>query len=102
MSNCMTCRYNDLKAKFCPVMGVHTDLGYVLNCAAWAPTDRCEMKRLKAEVAKLQKLVEDMWFWFYCKNVYQKSDKEQAVIIGGIIARMGDLGIEPKFTEEDE
>lgn len=57
---------------------------------------------LEAKVHKLKWLVEDMWFWLYCKNVYQKSDKEQAVIIGGIIARMGELGIEPKFTEEDE
>ena len=57
---------------------------------------------LEAKVHKLKCLVEDIWFWLYCENIYQKSDKEMAVIIGGIIARMGELGIEPKFTKEDE
>ena len=57
MTNCMTCRHNDKKAKYCPVKKVHTDLGYVLNCVVWAPTDKAEMKRFRAENAKLRELV---------------------------------------------
>ena len=79
-------------------------------CEAMLDCDEClradgshkERRRLSSENAKLQKLVQDMWFWLYCENVCQKSDKEQAVIIADIIARMGELGVEPKFTEEDE
>jgi hypothetical protein len=57
----MTCRHNDKKAKYCPVKKAHTDLGYVLNCIAWTPTDEAEMKRFRAENAKLRELVR----WMY-------------------------------------
>ena len=64
MANCMTCRHNDKKAKYCPVKKAHTDLGYVLNCVAWTPTVEEEMNRLReemnglrAENARLRKLV---------------------------------------------
>ncbi len=60
MANCMTCRHNDKKAKYCPVKKAHTDLGYVLNCIAWAPTDEAEMKRFRAENAKLRELAHDL------------------------------------------
>lgn len=53
MANCMTCRHNDKKAKYCPVKKAHTDLGYVLNCVAWTPTVEEEMSRLRAENTKL-------------------------------------------------
>lgn len=52
----MTCRHNDRAARYCPLMKAHTDLGYVLNCVAWAPTDEAEMRRLRDENAKLRRL----------------------------------------------
>lgn len=57
MANCMTCRHNDKKAKYCQLKKAHTDLGYVLNCVAWTPTVEEEMNRLRAENARLRKLV---------------------------------------------
>lgn len=74
MTNCITCRYNDKKAKYCPVKKVHTDLGYVLNCVVWAPTDKAEIKRLHAENTKLRKLAEDLHTLAYNVLPERKSD----------------------------
>lgn len=57
MANCMTCRHNDKNARYCPLKKAHTDLGYVLNCVAWEPTDEAEMARLRTENKKLWELV---------------------------------------------
>ncbi len=65
MPNCMTCRHNDRAAKYCSLKRAHTDLGYVLNCVAWAPTDEAEMRRLRDENRRLRKLVGDMVEWAY-------------------------------------
>lgn len=58
MANCMTCRHNDKNARYCPIKKAHTDLGYVLNCVAWAPTDEAEMMRLRTENQTLRQLAE--------------------------------------------
>ena len=85
MSDCMTCRHNDLVAQFCPFMDVHTDLGCVPNCAAWAPTDKYEMKRLKAEVARLWELVDYMGpiAWYAASPNERKRMREMGVSYGG-------------------
>lgn len=56
MANCMTCRHNDKRASYCPLKRAHTDLGYVLNCVAWAETDEHKMKRLMDDNAQLREL----------------------------------------------
>ena len=97
MANCMTCRHNDKKAKYCPVKKAHTDLGYVLNCIAWAPTDEAEMKRLRAENAKLRELLLD-----YDKMLaiaadelgYQSRGLRMDSVLNALRIRMYELGIE--------
>ena len=53
MSNCLTCKHNDRRAKMCTLQDVHTDLGHVLNCAMWTPMDEAVIKQLKDENARL-------------------------------------------------
>lgn len=97
MANCMTCRHNDKKAKYCPVKKAHTDLGYVLNCMAWAPTDEAEMKRFRAENAKLRELLLD-----YDKMLaiasdelgYQSRGLRMDSVLNALRIRMSELGIE--------
>ncbi len=61
MPNCMTCRHNDRAAKYCSLKRAHTDLGYVLNCVAWAPTDETEMRRLRDENRRLRELAKKLF-----------------------------------------
>lgn len=53
MSNCLTCKHNDRRAKMCTLQDVHTDFGHVLNCVMWTPTDEAVIKQLKDENARL-------------------------------------------------
>ena len=61
----MTCRHNDRATRYCSLKRAHTDLGYVLNCVAWAPTDEAEMRRLRDENRRLCELAEIM---VHCMN----------------------------------
>ena len=59
MANCMTCRHNDWRKKYCPLKKVHTDLGYVLNCGAWTPTEEAEKERLRKENVRLRAMLHE-------------------------------------------
>lgn len=61
MANCMTCRHNDKNTRYCSLKKAHTDLGYVLNCVAWAPTDGAEMMKLRTENNRLRTKNKMLW-----------------------------------------
>ena len=57
MTNCTTCAHNDRHTRMCKVEGVHTDLGHVLECVSWEPTDDAKIKDLRRQNAELRGLV---------------------------------------------
>lgn len=100
MANCMTCRHNDKAARYCPLMRAHTDLGYVLNCVAWAPTDKAEMRRIRTENAKLRELIrlmqtciEHACMCDFCP-LFVSEDMDEPTCIAEIDSRMRELGVE--------
>lgn len=99
MANCMTCRHNDKETRYCHLKELHTDLGYVLNCVAWAPTDEAEMRRLRTENAKLRADLKDMAeiLVMFARGQDETSDRlnlETDRLMPIVVAYLRELGIE--------